>query len=100
MKFNSRIHLWIERRLRGTKVEHEETEDAQGVGMENDDTINASFTKPSTFRTGIVQLLTKSAYLHETAGIAAVTKIKGDLEETFRQLDKDMDGRISPDELK
>jgi len=45
-------------------------------------------------------MLTKNTYLHETAGIAAVTQIKGELEETFKQLDKDRDGMISVEEVK
>jgi Ca2+/Na+ antiporter len=47
-----------------------------------------------------VQLLTQSAYLHETAGIAAVTQIKGDLDQTFKALDKDQDGLLNAEELK
>jgi Ca2+/Na+ antiporter len=59
-----------------------------------------NFLKPSTFRKGIVQLLTQNTYLYETAGIAAVTQIAGDLEETFRKLDKNKDGTLSLDEIK
>jgi len=56
--------------------------------------------KPSTFRVGIVKLLTSQAYLHETAGTLAVTQIAGDLDETFKSLDKDGDGLLNTDEIK
>jgi Ca2+/Na+ antiporter len=49
---------------------------------------------------GIVKLLTQGTYLHETAGIAAVTQIKGDLEKTFNTLDRDGDGKLDVDEVK
>jgi sodium/potassium/calcium exchanger 2 len=91
--------MWIERRLRGGKVEDESTDETQSVEADIDQQ-NANFTKPSTFRTVILQMLTKSSYLHEIAGIAAVTKIRADLEETFNELDKNNDGKISPDGLK
>jgi hypothetical protein len=61
---------------------------------------NVNFSKPSTFRKGIVQLLTQNAYLYETAGMAAVTQIKGNLEETFRKLDTDGSGTLGPKEVK
>ena len=35
----------------------------------------------------------------ETAGIGAVTQLKGDVKETFMQLDKSNDGMIDPDEI-
>jgi len=65
-----------------------------------DNRVKANFLKPSTFRTGIVQLLTRNTYLYETAGIAAVTQIKGELEETFNNLDTDNNGMLGADEMK
>eukprot|EP00747_Dinoflagellata_sp_TGD_P131762 gnl/TRDRNA2_/TRDRNA2_175012_c0_seq2.p1 gnl/TRDRNA2_/TRDRNA2_175012_c0~~gnl/TRDRNA2_/TRDRNA2_175012_c0_seq2.p1 ORF type:complete len:774 (-),score=145.44 gnl/TRDRNA2_/TRDRNA2_175012_c0_seq2:930-3251(-) len=65
-----------------------------------DPEVNANFLKPSTFRKGIVHLLTQNAYLYETAGIAAVTQIKGDLEATFGKLDKNGDGILNTAEVK
>jgi K+-dependent Na+/Ca+ exchanger-like protein len=99
MKFNSKVKLWIEKQLHGTKEEVENMDDTQCVNVDQE-RFNVNFLRPSTFRTGILQLLTKNAYLHEIAGISAVTKIEGDLKETFKKLDKDNDGRIRPDELK
>lgn len=61
---------------------------------------DANFKNPGTFRVGIVQLLTNSAYLHETAGIAAVTQIAGDLEESFKKIDLDGDGMLNQDEIR
>jgi len=51
------------------------------------------------FRSGIVKLLTRNAFLYETAGVAAVTQIKGELEDTFKRLDKDNDGKINIKEV-
>jgi len=64
-----------------------------------EDRANLQFTKPSMFRRGIVQLLTQNSYLYETAGIAAVTQIKGTLDETFRNLDTDGNGFIDQCEV-
>jgi K+-dependent Na+/Ca+ exchanger-like protein len=59
-----------------------------------------NMSMPRSFRQSIVQLLTKNTYLYETAGIAAVTEIKGDLEETFKQLDSDNSGYLGAAEIK
>lgn len=60
---------------------------------------HAAFTKPSTFRAGILQMLTSGKGLAETAAVGVVSKIKGDVNETFLALDKDHDGSINKDEL-
>jgi len=54
---------------------------------------------PSTFRVGIFQLLTQNASMSETAGIHAVTKIKGTLEETFNQFDSNKNGQLCEEEV-
>merc|ERR1719410_2829752 len=103
MKFNSRIHRWIEHKFTGVKVTPEDTAGSSSHALESEEEEArnaANFMKPSTIRTGVVQMLTKNAYLHETVGIAAVTSIRGELEETFKKLDKDKDGKISVDEVK
>jgi len=103
MKFNGRIHSFIEKKFAGVKVSPEDltSQSTTSLGSPTDqDRTNANFSKPSTIRVGIVKLLTQSAYLHETAGIAAVTQIKGDLEKTFNKLDTDNDGKIDADEVK
>jgi len=61
---------------------------------------NVHFSKPSTFRSGIVQLLTKNANITDTIGIAAVTQIKGNLQDTFSSIDKDGDGFLDTNEVK
>ena len=48
----------------------------------NFDDPNADFLRPSTFRTGIYQLLTQNKSMFETAGVHVVTRIKGDVNKT------------------
>mmetsp|Transcript_20314 Transcript_20314/g.26437 ORF Transcript_20314/g.26437 Transcript_20314/m.26437 type:complete len:678 (+) Transcript_20314:172-2205(+) len=61
---------------------------------------NADFARPSTFRAGILQLLTSKKDIMETAGVACVARIKGDVNEVFTELDKNSNGQIDPDELR
>jgi sodium/potassium/calcium exchanger 2 len=61
---------------------------------------DASFVRPSTFRVGILQLLTQKHSIVETAGIAFVAKIKGDVYEVFKKLDTNGNGQLEPCELK
>jgi Ca2+-binding EF-hand superfamily protein len=61
---------------------------------------NAAFSRPSTFRAGILQLLTAKHDILETAGVACVARIKGDVNEVFHELDKNGNGQIDPDELR
>jgi len=101
MKFNSRIHLWVERKLsKKGKVDDEASDMVEEFEGDADKRINPNFVKPSTIRTGIVSLLTKNTYLYETAGVAAVTQIRGELEETFNKIDKDGDGQLCINEVK
>jgi len=58
------------------------------------------FTKPSTFRAGIMELLTQGEDIVETAGIAVVAGIVGDVRQTFDEIDKDNSGYIDSEELK
>merc|ERR1711998_555348 len=62
--------------------------------------INAHFKKPSTFRIGVVQLLTQSTSIAETTGIQMVTKMKGGLDACFKEIDKDNSGFIDDIEVK
>jgi len=107
MKFNSRIAAIVEAKVAmckrrkvspGDDGMHAEQKEESERQVSNSS--NPNFAKPGTFRVGIVQLLTQQAYLHETAGIAAVTQIAGDLDETFKSLDKDGDGLLDVDEMK
>ena len=41
---------------------------------------NAEFTRPSTFRAGILQLLTSKGSITDTAGVHIVSRIKGDVD--------------------
>jgi len=59
---------------------------------------NATFVKPSTFRAGILRLL-NSDDMFETAGVAIVSRIAGDVRETFNKLDANGDGHIDGKEL-
>lgn len=61
---------------------------------------DATFVRPSTFRVGILQLLTQKHSIVETAGIAFVSKVKGDVYEVFEKLDKNGNGQLEPGELK
>jgi len=99
MKFNSRIHMWVEKKLNRRSSDDENT-DVKVFESEADERTNPNFVKPSTIRTGIVTLLTKNTYLYETAGVAAVTQIRGELEETFKKIDKDGDGTICINEVR
>jgi len=98
MKFNGKVYTFIEKRLHKKKVVPVDTENQPRITKANSEG-NAHFLTPSKFRVGIVQLLTKNSYLYETAGIAAVTQIRGELEETFKRLDKDNDGKINIKEV-
>jgi len=60
---------------------------------------SVSLAMPSSFRVGIVQLLTQNAPIADTAGVAAVAVLRGGLQETFKQLDKDGNGLLDEDEL-
>jgi K+-dependent Na+/Ca+ exchanger-like protein len=101
MKFNHRIHEWVAYQFahKGSQVTPAETEAGRVSASMDDLETNPNFLKPSTFRKGIVHLLTQNRYLYETAGIAAVTQIAGDLEETFAKLDTNHDGKLSGDEI-
>ncbi len=64
------------------------------------DSPSASFSRPSTFRVGILQLLTSKQSITETAGVAFVSKIKGDVNEVFAKIDSNNNGKLEKDELK
>lgn len=78
----------------------EKVEASMGKEDENDASGGASFVRPSTFRVGILQLLTSKQSIVETAGIAFVAKIKGDVNEVFDKLDANKNGQLEPSELR
>jgi len=107
MKFNPQIHAYITGKDAENGKEDEE-KDAEKDGKEGEKvpladedgaSYEANFQKPSTFRVGIFQLLTKNASVSETAGIHAVTKVKGSLLETFQKFDIDKDNRLDEEEV-
>jgi len=59
----------------------------------------SNFKTPSTFRAGILTLLMQNEDIIDTAGIAAVSKVVGDMKETFDHIDKDKSGYIEVHEL-
>ena len=70
---------------------------------EKDDRVEKSavnLNKPSTFRAGILQLMTSKLPITETAGIAFVSQIKGDVDAVFKQIDTNDNGEIDLAELK
>jgi len=63
-------------------------------------TSNVSLNKPSTFRVGILQLMTSKLPITETAGIAFVSQIKGDVDAVFKRIDTNNNGEIDLAELR
>merc|ERR1711871_455067 len=60
----------------------------------------ANFLKPSTFRVGILQLMTSKIPITEAAGIAFVSQIKGDVDIVFDRIDANKNGEIDLKELR
>jgi sodium/potassium/calcium exchanger 2 len=100
MVFNESVSKWIEKKIGSRKVA---PEDGGGISKEGEDDkkkeLNPHFKQPSTFRVGLLQLLTQPAHLYETAGLAAITQYAGDVDETFDMLDKDKDGMLDITEM-
>ena len=55
--------------------------------------------EPVTFRAGLIKLLIDTANFQEAVSILVVTKVVGDIEETFKKIDKDGNGTIDRQEL-
>eukprot|EP00585_Thalassiosira_rotula_P011154 CAMPEP_0196159006 /NCGR_PEP_ID=MMETSP0910-20130528/46103_1 /TAXON_ID=49265 /ORGANISM="Thalassiosira rotula, Strain GSO102" /LENGTH=794 /DNA_ID=CAMNT_0041423919 /DNA_START=913 /DNA_END=3297 /DNA_ORIENTATION=+ len=58
------------------------------------------FRWPGTFRAGVLQLLLHPEAWEQKAGIGIVTKIEGDVDTTFKQVDINGDGSIDKEELR
>jgi len=89
MKYHLQMYRWVMFKTKGADWEKLEEE-----------SINVSFTNPSTFRAGFLKLVTSNKPLTETAGIHAVTQLKGDVYTTFQTIDKDNSGTIDKTELR
>jgi Ca2+/Na+ antiporter len=61
--------------------------------------MNNLFTKPSSFRAGVLSVLTTDHDITDQAGIGAVTRIKGNVHETFLEIDQDRNGYIDAREM-
>jgi len=59
-----------------------------------------NFRKPSSFRQGIMQLVTQNEQIADTVGMSAVMQLKGDLRETWAHVDADQDGLLDETEFK
>jgi len=109
MKFNQKIYAFVTRKAKplpggdetSKEMENQDVplKDADTATAEQEAALEANFVKPSTFRVGIFQLLTQNASVSETAGIHAVTKIKGNLLETFQKFDKDKNNHLGEEEV-
>ena len=85
MKFNKRVHAGVMRLNNSTKVLDENTR-IEDVGIGSG--------KPNTFRIGLISFLMRKGSLLERVGIAMVTKIRGDVDAVFQNLDVSGDGFI------
>lgn len=115
MKFNSRLHAWVQGSRTSDNAVAPEPTDAEegtrsaskeprGMSKEANDLQSqrkdtANLRMPSTFRGGIVSLLTQSKSLVDTAGIQVVTALKGNLKEAFNAVDADKDGKLNESEF-
>lgn len=95
MKINESFKNWFDGMFKSKKVlpEGESSEELASAPKK------VSMVMPSSFRGGIIQLLTQHASITETAGIAVVTEFKGSLQEVFAEMDGDSDGHIDESEF-
>lgn len=108
MKHNALVEATVKARLGGRKIEPQRLEvlpndppiDRKG-SISDDKNFHATFLKPSTFRNSIVNLLMNRSKdsIQSTAGVCIVSKIKGDVTETFKELDVDHNGKLDFGEL-
>ena len=93
MGFNVMLHRFVlERVLRMDDLSIE-------LAMAEDNEDDISLLKPTGFRAGLYNFMTGKGNLAETAGTAIVTQINGDVEETFRKLDSNGNGKIDVVEI-
>ncbi|KAJ8611418.1 hypothetical protein CTAYLR_009005 [Chrysophaeum taylorii] len=102
MKHNSQLEARVKARVASQKVEPERLEVLRNdPPTATDKNVNATFVKPSTFRNSIVNMLMKrnNKDIQSTAGVCIVSRIKGDVTETFNELDVDKNGKLDFGEL-
>jgi len=91
MRNSEDLRKWVEGFL-GTEVVRleEKEEDCKGGG---------GFEKPSTFRAGVLTLLTQNGEVTDTMGVHAVSQVKGNCKATFMEFDANRSGFIEREEL-
>eukprot|EP00736_Rhodelphis_marinus_P008044 Rmarinus@m.13627 len=95
MMNNAEVHRWVLKMLDrpdAYKLDEEK--------LREEEELNVAFYKPSTFRAGVLQLMLTDKSILQTAGVAVVAKIKGNVRDTFRRINKSGDGRIDESELR
>jgi len=93
MAFNVRLHRFIlERVLRMDTVSIE-------LAMAEESEDDVSLLKPTGFRAGLYNFMTGKGSLAATAGTAVVTQITGGVNETFKKLDTNGNGKIDVVEI-
>ena len=112
MMNNDRVEAWCKSKLASKENKVAPAEgagltDLEAVPAESTDKQNnesteatANFVRPSTFRVGILQLLTSKTNIMETAGIAFISKIKGDVDVVFSKIDRNGNKQLDRDEIK
>jgi len=63
-------------------------------------TLEVNLKKPSTFRGGMIQQLTQKASITDTAGMAVVAELRGNLDQAFAEIDTNGDGTLDEEEFK
>mmetsp|Transcript_12773 Transcript_12773/g.32729 ORF Transcript_12773/g.32729 Transcript_12773/m.32729 type:complete len:669 (+) Transcript_12773:347-2353(+) len=85
MTQNHKVHQWVLLKLGLPPI------------VDNDE--NALFKRNSTFRAGILRLISTGPAPVDYASAAIVSRVAGDVDETFASIDTNNDGYIDKDEL-
>ncbi|GMI06034.1 hypothetical protein TrLO_g2831 [Triparma laevis f. longispina] len=93
MAFNVQLHRFVLERI--LKMDNVTVEMALAEKSEDD----VSLLKPTGFRAGLYSFMTGKGSLAETAGTAIVTQITGDVNETFKKIDTNGNGKIEVSEI-
>lgn len=92
MKYQRELYWKIMKLKKGSKYGRKKYQ-------EDVERMNNLFTKPSSFRAGVLSVLTTDHDITDQAGIGAVTRIKGNVKETFLEIDQDRNGYIDAREM-